>query len=71
MLQGNMGKKPDDEPIFIIRGKDLLALGIVLQWIVTAGDAGVNINKINEAWECFNAIRVFQRDHHPECKIPD
>lgn len=64
-------KIPDDEPVFIIRGKDLLALGPVRRWIEEANAAGVNDDKQNRAFEHLASIERFQLEHPERCKIPD
>jgi len=62
---------PDDEPVFVIRGKDLLAINVVNFWIEEATLAGVNKEKIEAVEKHFAAIRDFQEQHPERCKIPD
>jgi hypothetical protein len=62
---------PDDEPVFVIRGKDLLALSVVQLWMDKAIDAGVNDEKMLAVLEHYNAIAKFQEDHPERCKVPD
>ncbi len=64
-------KIPDDEPVFILRGKDLLAPSIVVDWIEKAEEANVNSDKIQRAWEHYKAMIEFQAQHPSHCKIPD
>jgi hypothetical protein len=64
-------KIPDDEPVFILRGKDLLATDVVREWIVAARRNDVNPDKIARAKEHLNAIDQFQGAHPERCKIPD
>jgi hypothetical protein len=62
---------PDDEPVFILRGKDLLVLPIVHAWMEAATGAGVNDNKMEAVGQHYAAIQEFQRAHPERCKIPD
>jgi len=69
--QETWDKIPPDEPIFIIRGKDLISPDTVRQWIEDAERAGVNPNKISRAREHLVGILEFQRLFPERCKIPD
>lgn len=65
-------KIPDDEPVFIIRGKDLLACGAVSDWITRAElEAVVPDEKIAKAKEHLLSIITFQEEHPERCKMPD
>ena len=64
-------KIPEDEPVFILRGQDLLILDRVADWIADAVQQGVNSEKVQRAREHFNAIRMFQLEHPERCKLPD
>lgn len=65
------GKVADDEPVFIIRGKDILAEQPIRNWIQGARIAGVGEDKIARAESHLADILEFQRDHPDRCKIPD
>ena len=57
--------------MFVIRGKDLLAIPVVQKWIELAEKANVNFVKMDAVDNHLQAIIDFQQ-HHPErCKIPD
>lgn len=62
---------PDDEPVFVIRGQDLLALGAVSAWMEAARGAKVNLGKMIRVREHREAIERFQAEHPERCKIPD
>lgn len=62
---------PDDEPVFVIRGKDILAARAVAHWMDLAGERGVNDEKMVAVAAHLKAIEVFQRDHPERCKLPD
>lgn len=64
-------KIPDDEPVFIIRGKDKLAPRVMLLWLDAARDAGVNEDKLARVGEHLAAVIEFQEQHPERCKIPD
>lgn len=66
------GDVPEDEPVFLIRGKDLLAADVVSDWITRAEMEGlVPADKINRAKEHLQVIIEFQREHPDRCKFPD
>lgn len=62
-------KVPDEEPIFIIRAQDALALPTISHWIVGAIRHGVNFEKLLDAHTHWEAIEGWQKDHPP--KLPD
>jgi hypothetical protein len=62
---------PDDEPVFVLRGKDLLVVPVVEAWMNAATGAGVNANKMEAVRQHYLAIEEFQRLHPERCKIPD
>lgn len=64
-------KIPDDEPVFIIRGKDLLALGTISDWITRAEMESVNAEKIEGARKHFHWVQAFQVLNPERCKLPD
>lgn len=62
---------PDDEPVFIVRGKDLLAADIVSTWMMAAARVGVSTTKLQAVEQVYRDIQDFQRCHADRCKIPD
>lgn len=62
---------PDDEPVFTIRGKDLLASQAIRTWMAAAEEAGVNQQKMDGVNEHLEAIERFQLEHPERCQIPD
>ncbi len=69
--KGTWLRIPDDEPVFILRGKDLLAPETVYQWVRIAELNKVNADKVQRAREHMRAMTDFQRDHPARCKLPD
>lgn len=61
-----LAKIPDDEPLFLLRGQDELALQTVLGWICNAIDRDVNLTKTMEALACCRQMKIWQ----PK-KLPD
>lgn len=59
-------KIPDDEPLFLVRGQDILSVQVVLQWIHSAMCAGVEGGKIQDAFLCAAAMAKW-----PSKKTPD
>lgn len=62
---------PDDEPVFVIRGKDKLAARAVSHWMDLAAQAGVNDDKLKAVAAHLKDIVDFQEQHPERCKIPD
>lgn len=62
---------PEDEPVFVIRGKDKLAARAVAHWLDLAGEAGVDDEKLAKVAEHLADIEQFQKAHPERCKIPD
>lgn len=65
-ILAELGKIPDDEPLFLIRGQDILSLQAVLQWTHAAMCAGVKSDKIYNAFLCAAAMAKW-----PDKKTPD
>lgn len=64
-------KIPDDEPVFTLAARDLLAADTVSFWIGRAKKIGVNAEKIQRAIEHWQLIVGFQSAHPERTKIPD
>lgn len=62
-------KVPEDEPIFIIRAQDAMALSVISTWIVGAIRQGVNLDKVLSAHHHWESIAIWQQEHPP--KLPD
>jgi hypothetical protein len=62
---------PDDEPVFILRGKDKLAIETVNDWLAKAVANGVNDAKIAAVQVHRNAMIQFAKEHHERMQIPD
>ena len=62
---------PDDEPVFILRAKDRLAVASVLRWMELAYEAGVNDEKMMKVTDHLNAMILFSIEHPERMKIPD
>lgn len=57
---------PDDEPLFLLRGRDTVASETVLDWCDRAGRDGSPNEKLDEAAACAKAMRNW-----PTKKVPD
>ena len=62
-------KAADDEPIFVLRAKDVLAPQVVEQWADAAERHGTPEAKVAEARALAVQMRVWQISH--VAKIPD
>lgn len=64
--QSCLNKAGEEEPVFVLRGGDLLAPGIVRQWVVEAYKHGLPIHKVEEAMALAEAM-----ERWPTRKYPD
>lgn len=64
-------KIPDDEPVFILMGRDLTAAAAIADWIVRAEKQGVNPDKLRRSREHLTAFNRFKAEHPDRCKMPD
>jgi len=62
---------PDDEPVFILRGQDMLVIPVIEEWMRRASKEHVNSDKLAKVNDHLNAIRLFQVEHPERCKLPD
>ena len=66
------GDMPPDEPVFVLRARDLLAAGAVTCWAQTARALDVPIERINEAMALAEKMRqwpVKQVPGRPETRV--
>jgi len=66
---GCLAKAAGDEPLFILRAKDMLAPGVVRVWVHYARASGVPEEKLNEALELAERMERWQAKHGK--KVPD
>jgi len=59
----------DDEPIFVLRARDLIAPETVREWAYRAAKAGAPREKVVEARACADAMEDWQLEH--DRKVPD
>lgn len=59
----------DDEPVFVVCGRDVLAPATIRDWVFRANVAGVNASKINAAIELVRQVADYQTTH--DTKLPD
>lgn len=64
--QGCLGKAKDDEPVFILRGQDLLSDRLVDKWADRAEASGCSPEKVQEARNLAKAMRNYWNR-----KLPD
>jgi len=66
---GCLSKVADDEPIFVLRAKDVLAISTVYTWILRARSASVSEEKLKKAKNLIHKMRDWQEKNG--CKYPD
>lgn len=60
---------PADEPVFLLRGKDICAPEAIEKWCELAAKHGAHEDIINAAQAHADEMRVWQIEH--ESKVPD
>jgi hypothetical protein len=60
---------PDDEPVFLLRAKDVCAPLTIEKWCEFAADYGVSKDMIDAAYEHAQKMRSWQREHGSQ--VPD
>lgn len=60
---------PEDEPVFIIRGRDELAVGVILDYLNRARQAGCDEGFLSELSDLCVEFSVYARDR--QRKLPN
>jgi len=68
-IQDPEGKIPQDEPVFLLRGQDVVAPEVVETWAQFAEDAGAAENIVSAAYMQALEMRKWQKAHGQ--KTPD
>lgn len=61
---------PDDEPTFVLRGQDVLALPVVRFYARECEEHGL-ADQATQAWLAHDDMLDFQRQHRDRVKLPD
>jgi len=61
------GKLPEDEPLFVLRAKDVLASGLIHIWIIAAKAMGVPSEKLDKAQKLADEIDSWPIKEIPGC----
>lgn len=72
--EGCLGKAADDEPVFVLRAKDLVAPSAIEYWserVRTEATRNESIQKGYQALEVANAFRLWQDAKSVKVKVPD
>jgi hypothetical protein len=64
-----LNRSADDEPVFLIVARDVIAPGIVEEWALRAQQRGSPKEKTEGAFEIARVMRIWQTNHGT--KIPD
>lgn len=68
-IQDPAGLIPEDEPVFLLRGKDAAAPQAVRAWALEAAKRGASPEIVNKALEQAEAMHDWQEAHG--AKVPD
>ena len=63
------GKIPADEPVFVLRGRDLLAVAAIRFYACTTWARHLSI--ANKVLGVADEIEAWQQAHPERCKLPD
>jgi hypothetical protein len=66
-----LAKVRDDEPIFVLRGQDLIAPVAIEYWAIKAKEHNVHPDKSTTAFGDARAMREYQMAHPDKAKYPD
>jgi len=67
--RGCFSRVADDEPVFVLRGKDRLAPRVIRYWADRASNLGIDGRKIDEALKLAHDMEEWQEKNG--CKYPD
>lgn len=62
---GCVVKAAEDEPVFVLRGKDKVAASCVLLWAATAAEVGAGEGKVSDAMDCARSMREYHTRAFP------
>lgn len=70
-LVGQSGPIPGDEPIFILRGRDVAAIATLCEYQKRAAYSGADREHLTAINMCIADFRNFSIDHNDRMKVPD
>jgi len=62
---------PDDEPVFVLRAKDSLAMDTIASYLAKAGEAKCSVEHMEVVRKRLYDFSAFQVDHADRMKLPD
>lgn len=68
-IQDPRGKIPEDEPVFLLRGQDMCAPGVVRTWAAYAEMQGAKPDIVGAAKQQADRMEAWQREYGS--KVPD
>lgn len=70
-IQDPTGRIPEDEPVFLLRGKDVLAPKTVEAWADLAEQMGASEHIVATARQQAKDMRKYQKENHTLVQVPD
>jgi hypothetical protein len=70
-IQDPTGRIPEDEPVFLLRGKDVLAPKTVEAWADLAEQMGASSHIVATARQQAKDMRKYQKENHTLVQVPD
>lgn len=59
-------KVRDDEEVFVLKARDVLAVPVVFYWAQLAEKHGVDLKKVRGAWDCAAKMLTFSGRRIPD-----
>jgi hypothetical protein len=66
-----LGRAALDEPVFILRARDILAPRVVVRWAHLAEEAGSPQHKVQSALQLAKRMADWQANNQHRVKVPD
>jgi hypothetical protein len=61
---------PEDEPLFLLRGRDILAVKLLMAYLEISKEAGCNAYHFLKLGETVAGLVKFQEEHPERMKLP-
>jgi hypothetical protein len=70
-IQDPSGKIPEDEPVFLLRAQDQLAILTLREWCRWARYHNVDPHMVKAAEAQITRMQEWRKHHHKQVKLPD
>lgn len=70
-IQDASGKIPEDEPVFVLRAKDITAPWLVREWSRLVDERGGDEATVNAVWNWADKMEAYANANYSGGKVPD